>query len=222
MIPALCRTSVAGRCTCTWASSEESTNTSTSCLTTSTSLSFPSPSTPPWWRYTSRLSGHSAVSVKTKLFKRRRKQSSAFTEHSTLGFIFSTHKHFPSLESGPTNCKTLAWYSCGTVTKWWSTIRSIPLVTPSWFNWVGLLILSVDPVCLGRLKPRGSTATPQPRAKTRSSRLWRAWCLAALMSSKFPQMWVNPLCLHAKAFRSVTFKPRHQTFSFLLLFFKIE
>lgn len=137
-------------------------------------------------------------------------------------FIFSTHKHFPSLESGPTNCKTLAWYSYGTVTKWWSPIISIPLVTPSWFNSVGLLILSVDPVCLGRLKPRGSTATPQPRAKTRSSRLWRAWCLAALMSSKFPQMWVNPLCLHAKAFRSVTFKPRHQTFSILLLVFKIE
>lgn len=102
-IPALYRTSVAGRCTCTWASSEESTNTSTSCLTTSTSLSFQLPSTPPWWRYTSLLSGHSAVLVKKNLNRRSlTAQRWAFTEHVMhlcLDLFSPYNKHFPALKS---------------------------------------------------------------------------------------------------------------------------
>lgn len=121
-----------------------------------------------------------------------------------VGLFASAPKHFPTLKLDSKSysnlkpsCETLARCPCRTVTKWRNN-EKYPCFTE--FDFV-----SVGPVCLGRWKARGWTATLQPRAKIRSSLLWRAWCLAVLMSSKFPQMWVNPLCLHAKALKSVTF-----------------
>lgn len=118
MIQALYRASVAAHFVCTWAFSEESTNTSTSCLTTSTCLSSPSPSMPPWWHYTSLLSGHSAASIQKMLNKKIAKEDicllriycSTFMPRCFFFFNDKSSRLSVLLEGSP-NTKTLSYSS---------------------------------------------------------------------------------------------------------------